>query len=104
MKLKSLIILSNIGIAVYFVTIKYTDHDRITLFPLKNYDQNIATWINSTDPGFDKSLLSDEMQQQRLSMFINHYFGSHSPWNETYINKIFNHSSPDDLKSIEHDL
>jgi len=103
-KLNYLIVLAIMGVIVYFATIKYAHQDRITLFPLNNYDQTIATWINSSDPDFDKSLLSDEMQQQRLSMFINHYFGSYSPWNESYINKIFHQSSSDDLRSIEHDL
>lgn len=104
-KLIYLLILAIIvSASIFAISIKMTEHDRISLFPLKNYDQTISTWINPSDPAFNKALISDEVQQKRYAIFINHYFGSISPWNADYVNKLFHQSSSDSLKSLELDL
>lgn len=60
----------------------------LTIFPLKNYNQNIAHWIHPTDPSYDKPLLSEKTQQQRLAIFYKHYFGELSPWNANHTKTI----------------
>lgn len=77
------------------------DPDIISQFPLDNYNQNIATWINPNDADYNKPLITSEAQQQRQDEFYNHYFGSKSPWNENYVNPIFHQSAPDDVKTIQ---
>ena len=101
---KKLIIILIAVIAIIFIIItRYAHKDILTLFPLNNYNQSISTWINASDPDFDKPLLSEAAQQQRLSVFYTHYFGDLSPWNKDHINKIFQ-SSSNGLKSIEKEL
>jgi len=87
--------------AIFVISTAYADQDVLSLFPLDNYDQTISTWIKSSDPDFDKTLLSAEMQQKRLDMFNDHYFGPSSPWSSDYVNQILRQSQPDDLKTME---
>lgn len=108
-KIKKLFgLLSNLAliwvISIFTISISYAEQDLISLFPLNNYDQTISTWIKSSDPDFNKSLLSEEMQQKRLDIFNDHYFGLSSPWNADYIIQIFRQSSPIDIKTIEQSL
>ncbi len=99
-----------ISITFMFITLcaytecAYADQDVISLFPIENYDQTISTWIKPNDPHYDKSLLTQEMQQKRLDIFYDHYFGSLSPWNAEYVTTVLKQSSPNDLKSIEINL
>jgi cell wall-associated NlpC family hydrolase len=79
----------------------FADPELISVFPLDRYDQTVSNWIKSNDPNYDKSLLTADMQQQHWQTFNKHYFGSLSPWNSDYINKILHQTAPDDLKSIE---
>lgn len=78
--------------------------DLISLFPMEHYDQTISTWLKPSDPGYDKALLSTDMQQQRFAIFYDHYFGQHSPWNSEHVTKILAKRAPDDLKSVEQEL
>lgn len=82
----------------------YANQDIISLFLLEHYDQTIATWINTKDSYFDKPLLSEAMQRERLKIFINHYVGSFSPWNANHITKLLKQVPPNDLKTIEKEL
>jgi hypothetical protein len=77
------------------------NNDVVSIFPMNNYDQTIATWINPNDTNYDLPLLTSDFQAQRLSIFRDHYFGSQSPWNEEYLNGILCANPPNDLKSIE---
>lgn len=74
--------------------------DKITLFPLDNYDQTISHWINPADPRYDTRLFSATIQQQRFDTFFNHYYGRKSPWNPTYLNTLLHHTH-DNIKQIE---
>lgn len=91
-------------ISAFAFSTSYADQDLISIFPLDNYDQTISTWIKASDADFDKSMLSTDMQRQRLNVFNDHYFGSLSPWNADYITHIFRQSSPNDLKTMEESL
>ena len=85
----------------FFSPISFSDQDLISVFPLDHYDQVVADWIKPNDPNYDKPLLSGTMQQQHWQTFNKHYFGTLSPWNSDYINKILHQTAPDDLKTIE---
>ncbi len=86
------------------ITTSYANDGLISLFPLKNYEQTISTWIKPSDPNFDKRLLSQDMQEKRLEIFYKHYFGSLSPWDANYINQILHQSPPENLKTIEQQI
>jgi hypothetical protein len=86
---------------ILFASITYADNVPLSLFPLDHYDQSIATWINSNDPDYDKSLLSFDGQQKHFDIFYNHYFGAQSPWNSSYVNQILHQAAPNDLKTLE---
>ena len=88
-------------ISVLMVSTAYAEQDTISLFSLDSYDQTISTWVKASDPDFDKPLLNIDMQQKRLDMFNDHYFGSFSPWNTYYVTQILRQSSPNDVKTIE---
>jgi hypothetical protein len=79
----------------------YADQDLISLFPLDKYDQNVSTWIRPNAKDYDRSLFSDEMQKYHYDNFYNHYFGTTSPWDAGYINKILHAKPPEDLKNLE---
>lgn len=91
-------------ISAFAFSTSYADQDLISIFPLDNYDQTISTWIKASDADFNESMLSTDMQRQRLNIFNDHYFGSLSPWNADYITQIFRQSSPSDLKTMEQSL
>lgn len=104
MSLKKLSAILSIMITLVIMVIiscAYASQDTIGLFPLEHYDQTISTWINPSDPGYDKPLLSERMQQDRMTIFYDHYFGEFSPWSESYINTLFQLTPPDDLTSVE---
>ncbi len=71
------------------------------LFPIENYDQTIEIWINSADPNYDLPLLDLNSQKKRLQLFYEHYFGSMSPWDENYVNRILHKDAPNDIKSSQ---
>jgi len=91
-------------VATFIFSTSYANQDLISLFPLDNYDQTISTWIKPTDPDFDKPLLSKDMQQKRLAIFYDHYFGVLSPWNAEYVTQILQQLPPNDLKTIEQNI
>lgn len=92
-----------IAVMLFFITysVYAADQDVISVFPLDNYDQTISTWIKPSDASYDKPLLSAEMQQKRLDLFLEHYFGDYSPWNQHYINQILQTPPADGLKAVE---
>ena len=68
-------------IAMVGVATSYADQDPISLFPLDHYDQQVSNWINPSDPGYDKPLLTKEMQKSRLDIFYDHYYSRTSQIN-----------------------
>ncbi|XCI74699.1 MAG: hypothetical protein ABI045_04690 [Flavobacteriales bacterium] len=78
--------------------------DPISLFPLDYYDQSIDRWIKHIDPGYDKPLLSPEMNKRRLYMFYDHYLVSCFLWNPNYVKEVLQQSPPNDLKTEEQGL
>lgn len=89
---------------VLFSSVCFADTDLISIFPLANYDQTVSTWLNASDSNYDKSLVIKATQETQFQNFYNHYFGSFSPWNADYVNKILHKSAPDDLKSVEQSI
>ena len=85
-------------------SISHADSAPISLFPLQHYDQNISHWLMPSDANYNLSLLNKETQQTQFKTFYSHYFGSFSPWNAEYINKILHKSSPNDVTSIEKNI
>lgn len=75
--------------------------EKISLFPLDHYSQNISDWIHPGDKDYDRSLMTNEIQQKRLQTFYKHYDGALSPWNESYVKKIIELHAPDNIQSIE---
>ncbi len=100
-RLLRLTILAMLGCMVVFSSSCHADDDPISLFPLDQYDQTVAAWIAPTQSDYDKVLLSPAVQQARLDGFLNHLFGTTSPWNPDYIHKVLRHTPPDDLKTVE---
>ncbi|MES2217566.1 MAG: SH3 domain-containing protein [Pseudomonadota bacterium] len=86
-----------------FASVSHADQDLISVFPLDNYHQSIAAWINPDDTEYDKPLLNAEMQNARFEIFMDHYVGASSPWNADYINKLLQPSS-EDLKALEQEI
>lgn len=85
---------------LYFSVVR-ADQDLISLFPIENYNQNLNEWIKRSDPAYDKPLLNAEMQQHHIAVLYDHYFGSYSPWDRSYVNQILHKATPDDLFTIE---
>src|SRR5437762_13981917 len=85
--------------SILFASVTHADNVPLSLFPMDHYDQSISTWIKPSDPDYDKSLLSPDVQQKHFDNFYNHYFGIQSPWNSSYVNQILHQSSPNDLKT-----
>lgn len=79
--------------------------DLISLFPIEDYDQNVADFVDASAPDYNQPLLSPAQQNQRMQEFYSHYFSSsgedRSPWNETYVDLFYNAAPPYDLKSTE---
>lgn len=98
-KKKLILVLTLFCVSISVVA--HAEPDVISLFPLNDYDQKVSDWIKPDDVNFDKPLLSEKMQDHYLSLFIKHYYGESSPWNEVYVNKILQQSSPDDLRTVQ---
>lgn len=76
----------------------------ISIFPLHNYDQTLSHWIKPNDPDYDKPIFDSKIQQKRLDIFFNHYFGNLSPWDADYVNKILHKSKSETLKALEENI
>lgn len=79
----------------------------ISLFPISDYSQNLSQWLKPSDPAYNKRLLSDIYQKQRLLELYNHLYStntitSSSPWDSGYVNKIFQQQPG--LKTFEENL
>jgi len=95
-----------ICIIFYFVILCGCKDEKplISIFPLKNYDQTIAHWIKPTDTNFDIPFIRSDVQQEKMRILFRHYFGLSSPWHAERMQKILQHKSPDDLKTLESEL
>ncbi|MEN9946402.1 MAG: hypothetical protein RLZZ293_788 [Pseudomonadota bacterium] len=72
--------------------------NNIKLVNLARYSQQVSNWFNPLDPDYDKRLLSESYQQQRLADFYQHYYASDtkslSPWASNWVNNLLaNHES-----------
>jgi hypothetical protein len=59
-----------------------------SFFPLENYDQEITSWIHSSDPSYDQALLGSDFQKKRTTQLYEHLFGSLSPWNQGHVEAV----------------
>jgi SH3 domain (SH3b1 type)/NLPC_P60 stabilising domain, N term/SH3 domain of SH3b2 type len=87
-------------VSLSFLSVACKQRPINSLFPIEQYDQTIAHWIKPSDPNFDAPLLSAAMQQKRLDLFYQHYFGLFSPWNPAYVNLTIQATLPS-LKDME---
>jgi cell wall-associated NlpC family hydrolase len=83
----SLLVISLIGGIIFLMNTP--PNERISLFPLNNYSQNINGWIKP-DANSQQRWLSREKQQQHFDIFKKHYIGELSPWHKNRINYILN--------------
>ena len=83
------------------ITACNSNEEKITLFPLDNYNQQIENWINPNDPDYDRPLLDSKLQQNHFDLFYQHYFGAYSPWDSDHIKKNIQQPYPDDVKTTE---
>lgn len=60
----------------------------ISLFPMKNYNQNINYWMNPKADNYRTPLLSQHYQQQRLQIFLRKVYGKESPWNAERVSNL----------------
>lgn len=104
-KIKQSSILLVVGMLFFLPSAQvFADQDLISLFPLEHYDQTISAWINKNDLDFDAPLLTMDMQQKRLAILQDHYFGQVSPWSADYISALLQSSAPNDLKTTEQEI
>lgn len=91
-----------VSIFLFFTSCSiHADQDVLSLFPIENYNQTTANWIDPKAPDYDKPLISDDVQNAHVQEFYKHYFGEKSPWNADYVNMILHLAAPDDLAATE---
>ncbi|WP_437437797.1 SH3 domain-containing protein [Trinickia violacea] len=63
--------------------------DRVSLFPMAAYDQDVDHWINPASPDYDKPFLSASDQAAHVEALLAREFGtgpdSPSPWNAAFV-------------------
>ncbi|WP_084688845.1 SH3 domain-containing C40 family peptidase [Paraburkholderia oxyphila] len=74
--------------------------DRVSLFPLDDYDQNVDHWLDPSSPGYDTPFLSPDEQRAQFNALFARYFGAGlndpSPWNPAYIqNRVYSEKGSD---------
>lgn len=87
-------------VSLFASTSSFANNERIKLFPIEHYDQDISHWIVDNKDA-DKPLISAEEQQHRFTIFKDHYFGERSPWHPSFIQKLLRQAPPNDIKSLE---
>ncbi len=60
--------------------------DMVHIFPIQNYDQRVASWVNVNDN--TTPLISASQQALRYADFKSHLLGDQSPWSPDYVNQI----------------
>lgn len=63
------------------------DQGLVTLFPLDRYAQKTEVWIKPSDPNYETSLMSFDIQKKKAEQFYEHFMGALSPWNAEYVNQ-----------------
>jgi hypothetical protein len=76
----------------------------ISLFPLKNYNQQLSHWINPEDSHYDQPVINAKTQQDKMNILHKHFFGASSPWNKKYIDRILLETKPNELQLTEESL
>jgi cell wall-associated NlpC family hydrolase len=74
--------------------------DRVSLFPLDAYAQNVDHWIDPASPGYDAPFLSPDEQHAQFAALYARYFGAGpndpSPWNPAFItNRVYSDGGSD---------
>lgn len=72
----------------------------LTLFPIENYSQTVDDWINPSDPNYNITLLTQDVQQKHYLEFYDRYYGSKSPWNADYTNIGLTKTAPHDVATL----
>lgn len=76
-------------------------------FSLDNYNQDVDHWISPNNPEYDKPLLTENFQKQKLEEYYRHYFDSSkkglSPWSKNYMTEMLQEQNilDDQQKRIE---
>lgn len=97
--MKKIILILLLSLGAFFIA--HANEDLISLFPIEHYDQTVSHWISPNATDYDKSLLSADVAKQHVDLFYKHFFGTSSPWDAEYINRILQQTAPDSVKSEE---
>lgn len=85
-----------------------TTPERITLFPMTDYDQNADRWIDPSRSDYDSPFLSLNTQRAHGKLLFARYFGSSandpSPWNPTYIETYVYRNGDPDISKLQQTL
>jgi cell wall-associated NlpC family hydrolase len=82
----------------------HSDKERISLFPIEHYSQQLSDWIKPDDVNYNKPLMDASLQKKRFESFYNHYYGDYSPWNSDYVNHLLKAPAEDNVKALEANL
>lgn len=82
-----------LSIMLFFFISSISFANSLSLFPIENYNQNVNYWISPNDPHYNKPILSNTYQQQRLNELRHTFFGTdnidNSPWSQKNIEYLF---------------
>lgn len=78
--------------------------DKIQIFPLGNYSQDINNYLIPTSPDFDSEVITDEIVREKTENYKKHLFGDLSPWSQSFVTNILNQAPPSDMQNIENNL
>ncbi|KAB8033748.1 SH3 domain-containing protein [Fluviispira multicolorata] len=80
------------------------EKNRVQVFPLNNYSQNLNTYINSESNDYDTPLIKKWVQLEKANIYKERLFGNQSPWSKEFVINSINKKTPDDIFSIENFL
>ncbi|WP_186643900.1 SH3 domain-containing protein [Fluviispira vulneris] len=75
--------------------------NRVQIFPLTNYAQNLNYYIDPKSNDYNSPLLQNAIQQEKVDAYKERFFGEQSPWAKEFVINAINKPSPKDILSIE---
>lgn len=83
-----LIIISLLGFHSFTYSETTNAPSLISLFPLENYPQRFSAWLKPDELTNHQSLLTPQHHQRHYKKLLNHYFGTESPWDPSFVRKV----------------
>jgi hypothetical protein len=91
-----------VGLCLFNTQRTFSAPSALSLFPIENYPQDFKAWVKSALVIDKAPLLTPQQQQRHYQYLLDHYFGSESPWNPQFINKVLKRPNLyDDLRHAE---